>query len=83
MKTQAPQSWSSNITLGFGWNKKWFKYNLYRSIQIAKNIIGLENRRRKLESNDYKSSKGKLMNNHTLYKLFFEKIDELNLLFIK
>ena len=49
----------------------------------CQNIIGLENRRRKLESNDYKSSKGKLMNNHTLYKLFFEKIDELNLLFIK
>ena len=49
----------------------------------CQNIIGLENRRRKLESNDYKSSKGKLMNNHILYKLFFEKIDELNLLFIK
>jgi ribonuclease HI len=49
----------------------------------CQNIIGLENRRKKLESNDYKSSKGKLMNNHDLYKLFFEKIDKLNLVFIK
>lgn len=49
----------------------------------CKNIIGLENRRKKLEENDYKSSKGKLMNNHELYKLFFEKLDSLNLSFIK
>lgn len=49
----------------------------------CQNIIGLEDRRKRLESNDYKSSKGKLMNNHELYKLFFEKIDELNLTFIK
>ena len=49
----------------------------------CQNIIGLEDRRKKLESNDYKSSKGKLMNNHELYKLFFEKIDKLNLTFIK
>lgn len=49
----------------------------------CQNIIGLEDRRKRLESNDYKSSKGKLMNNHELYKLFFERIDELNLTFIK
>ncbi|MDD2896754.1 MAG: ribonuclease H [Aliarcobacter sp.] len=49
----------------------------------CQNIIGLEDRRKRLESNDYKSSKGKLMNNHELYKLFFEKIDKLNLIFIK
>ncbi|WP_368029305.1 ribonuclease HI [Arcobacter sp. s6] len=49
----------------------------------CQNIIGLEDRRKKLEGNDYKSSKGKLMNNHDLYKLFFEKLDELNLVFIK
>lgn len=49
----------------------------------CQNIIGLEDRRKRLESNDYKSSKGKMMNNHELYKLFFEKIDELNLTFIK
>jgi ribonuclease HI len=49
----------------------------------CQNIIGLEDRRKKLEANDYKSSKGKLMNNHELYKLFFEKIDNLNIVFIK
>lgn len=49
----------------------------------CQNIIGLEDRRKRLESNDYKSSKGKLMNNHELYKLFFEKIDKLDLTFIK
>jgi ribonuclease HI len=49
----------------------------------CQNIIGLEDRRKRLESNDYKSSKGKLMNNHDLYKLFFEKVDKLDLSFIK
>jgi ribonuclease HI len=49
----------------------------------CQNIIGLEDRRKRLESNDYTSSKGKLMNNHDLYKLFFEKVDKLNLVFIK
>ena len=49
----------------------------------CQNIIGLEDRRKRLEGNDYKSSKGKLMNNHDLYKLFFEKLDKLNLSFIK
>lgn len=49
----------------------------------CQNIIGLIDRRKRLESNDYKSSKGKLMNNHDLYKLFFEKVDKLDLSFIK
>ncbi|PUE63914.1 ribonuclease HI [Arcobacter caeni] len=49
----------------------------------CQNIIGLEARRKKLETNDYKSSKAKLMNNHELYRLFFKKLDELNLTFIK
>jgi ribonuclease HI len=59
------------------------KTSLIEVYTDCQNIIGLENRRKKLESNDYKSSKGKLMNNHELYKLFFEKIDKLNLTFIK
>lgn len=59
------------------------KASLIEVYTDCQNIIGLENRRKKLESNDYKSSKGKLMNNHDLYKLFFEKIDKLNLVFIK
>ena len=49
----------------------------------CQNIIGLEDRRKRLETNDYKSSKGKLINNQELYKEFFEKIDKLNIIFIK
>ena len=49
----------------------------------CQNIMGLQDRREKLEKNNFYSSSGKLMNNHELYKDFFEKIDELNLIFIK
>ncbi len=49
----------------------------------CQNILGLEKRREKLESNDYKSAKGKLLNNHELYKQFYKKIDKLNCTFIK
>lgn len=49
----------------------------------CQNIIGLQDRREKLEKNNFYSSSGKLMNNHELYKDFFEKTDELNLIFIK
>lgn len=49
----------------------------------CQNILGLEKRRKKLESNDYKSAKGKLLNNHELYKQFYKKIDKLNCTFIK
>lgn len=49
----------------------------------CQNIIGLQDRREKLEKNNFHSSSGKLMNNHELYKEFFGKIDELNLTFIK
>ncbi len=56
------------------------------SIEIytdCQNIIGLENRREKLEKNNFYSTSGKLMNNHELYKDFYEKLDELNLTFVK
>ena len=49
----------------------------------CQNIIGLQDRRERLEKNNFHSSSGKLMNNHELYKEFFEKLDELNLTFIK
>lgn len=49
----------------------------------CQNIIGLQDRRKKLEKNNFHSLAGKLMNNHELYKDFFEKIDKLNLIFIK
>ena len=49
----------------------------------CQNIIGLENRRDKLEKNHFYSTSGKLMNNHELYNNFYEKLDKLNLTFIK
>lgn len=49
----------------------------------CQNIIGLQDRREKLEKNNFHSTSGKLMNNHELYKEFFKKVDELNLTFIK
>ena len=49
----------------------------------CQNIIGLENRRKKLEKNHFYSTSGKLMNNHDLYKDFYLKLDELSLSFIK
>ncbi len=49
----------------------------------CQNIIGLQDRREKLEKNNFHSSSGKLMNNHELYKDFYEKLDDLNLTFIK
>lgn len=49
----------------------------------CQNIIGLENRREKLEKNNFQTSSGKLIGNYELYKEFFEKLDKLNLSFIK
>ena len=49
----------------------------------CQNIIGLENKRDKLEKNHFYSTSGKLMYNHELYKNFYEKLDKLNLTFIK
>lgn len=49
----------------------------------CQNIIGLQDRKEKLEKNNFYSSSGKLMNNHELYKKFFEKTDKLDLVFIK
>ena len=49
----------------------------------CQNILGLESRREKLESNNYKSAKGKLLNNHELYKAFYKKMDEFDCKFIK
>ncbi len=49
----------------------------------CQNIIGLQNRRDKLERNHFFTSSGKLINNYELYKDFYEKLDELTLSFIK
>ena len=56
------------------------KIEVYTDCQ---NIVGLQNRKEKLQSNDYKSSTGKTINNYELYKLFFKKIEKLNIDFIK
>ena len=49
----------------------------------CQNIIGLQDRRERLEKNNFHSSAGKLMNNHDLYKRFYEFVDKKNLVFIK
>ena len=56
------------------------KIEIYTDCQ---NIVGLQNRKEKLEANDYKSSTGKTINNYELYKLFFKKIEKLDIDFIK
>jgi len=54
--------------------------NIYTDCQ---NILGLANRREKLERNFYKSSTGKEIKNKELYKVFFELCDKFNCKFIK
>ena len=49
----------------------------------CQNIIGLPNRRDKLEKNDYFSSKNKKLNNYLLYQEFFHLTSNLNCQFIK
>ena len=49
----------------------------------CQNVLGLENRRKKLESNNYISSTGKIIRNHELYKRFYILIDNLDCSFQK
>ena len=49
----------------------------------SQNIIGLPRRRNRLEQNDYRSQKNKLLNNHELYRAFFSLIDQLDCELIK
>ncbi|QKF73520.1 ribonuclease H family protein [Aliarcobacter faecis] len=49
----------------------------------CQNIISLQNRKERLENNNYHSKNGKLINNYDLYKEFFDKTDKLNITFIK
>lgn len=49
----------------------------------CQNILGLEKRRKKLEQNSYKSSTGKIIKNHELYKKFYLMIDKLDCTFKK
>lgn len=50
------------------------KLTIYTDCQ---NILNLENRRAKLEQNDYRSSTGKIIKNHELYKKFYTLFDKL------
>jgi ribonuclease HI len=49
----------------------------------CQNIIGLANRRKRFESNNYLTKKGNLIANHELYKEFYKLTDNLNCQFIK
>lgn len=49
----------------------------------CQNILNLEQRREKLESNNYKTSSGKIVKNYELYKKFFIITDDLDFTFEK
>ncbi|MEQ9405603.1 MAG: RNase H family protein [Cyclobacteriaceae bacterium] len=49
----------------------------------SQNIIELPQRRYRLEQNDYRSAKNKLLNNHELYREFYERMDQLEYELIK
>ncbi|MCP4969671.1 MAG: ribonuclease H [Arcobacter sp.] len=49
----------------------------------CQNILSLENRREKLEKNNYQTSTGKIVKNHELYKKFYEVNDILDCKFQK
>lgn len=49
----------------------------------SQNIVGLPSRRKRFEENNYRSKKGKLLNNHELYQKFYSTIDQFNCEFIK
>ncbi|MBI9071359.1 MAG: hypothetical protein JEY94_07155 [Melioribacteraceae bacterium] len=49
----------------------------------SQNIIGLEQRRSRLEKNSYYSKNNKLLKNHELYKEFYRLTDKLDCEFIK
>ena len=49
----------------------------------SQNIMGLPGRRDRFEQNNYRSKNNKLLNNHELYRRFFEVIDQLNCDFVK
>lgn len=49
----------------------------------SQNIIQLLERRKRLEQNNFYSNKGELLNNHKLYKEFYQRIDKINCEFVK
>ncbi|MBI2281552.1 MAG: ribonuclease H [Bacteroidetes bacterium] len=49
----------------------------------SQNIMGLPNRKFKLEQNNFYSGNGKQLNNHELYRVFYKITSTLNCEFIK
>ena len=49
----------------------------------SQNIIGLQNRKFKLEQNNFYSGNGKQLNNHELYREFYQLMSTLNCELIK
>ena len=49
----------------------------------SQTIVGLPNRRNRLEKNDYYSKSGRQINNHELYREFFKLTGQINCEFIK
>lgn len=49
----------------------------------CQNVLGLVERRERLEKNQYYSKNGKILNNHLLYKEFYKIIDKIDCKFIK
>ena len=49
----------------------------------CQNIIGLQDRRERFETNDYRTGKNTLIKNHELYKEFFKITDAIDCEFIK
>jgi ribonuclease HI len=47
----------------------------------SQNIVGLNSRRKRLEENHYYAKNGKLLNNHELYKQFYQLTDNVNITF--
>ncbi|MFT5730723.1 MAG: ribonuclease HI [Desulforhopalus sp.] len=49
----------------------------------SQNIVGLNARRKKIEGNHYYAKSGKLLNNHELYRQFYQLTDNVNITFIQ
>lgn len=49
----------------------------------SQNIMGLQGRRDRLEQNDYRSKKNKLLNNYEMYREFYRMTDQLDCEFVK
>ena len=49
----------------------------------SQNIMGLPGRRERFEQNNYRSKKGRHLNNYELYQEFYKMTDQLNCKFVK